>query len=60
MIGLATLAELAAHPDPLSVKRPIKISRNAVRALLAQSAVTVWSNRALAAHAERLRARIAV
>jgi hypothetical protein len=28
--------------------------------LLAQSAVTVWSNRALAAHAARLRARIAV
>ena len=50
MIGLATLGELAAHPNPLSVKTPIKISRSAVRALLAQSAVTVWSNRALAAH----------
>ena len=60
MIGLATLGELAAHPNPLSVRTPIKISRGAVRALLAKSTVTVWSNRALAAHAARLRARIAV
>jgi farnesyl-diphosphate farnesyltransferase len=60
MIGLGTLAELAAHPNPLSVKTPIKISRGAVRTVLAQSAVTIWSNRALAAHAARLRARIAV
>jgi farnesyl-diphosphate farnesyltransferase len=60
LIGLATLAELAAHPNPLSVKTPIKISRRAVRSLLTQSTVTVWSNRALAAHAARLRARIAV
>ena len=60
LIGLATLAELAAHPNPLSVTTPIKISRGAVRGLLAQSTVTVWSNRALAAHAARLRARIAV
>jgi farnesyl-diphosphate farnesyltransferase len=60
LIGLATLAKLAAHPNPLSVKTPIKISRGAVRALLAQSSLTVWSNGALAAHAARLRARIAV
>jgi farnesyl-diphosphate farnesyltransferase len=60
VIGLATLAELAAHPNPLSVKTPIKISRGDVRALLARSTLTVWSNRALAAHAARLRARIAV
>ena len=60
MIGLATLAELAAHPNPLSVRTPIKISRGAVRALLAKSTVTVWSNRALATHAARLRAHIAV
>jgi farnesyl-diphosphate farnesyltransferase len=60
LIGLATLGELAAHPNPLSVKTPIKISRREVRTLLAQSTVTVWSNRALAAHAARLRARVAV
>jgi len=60
LIGLATLADLAAHPNPLSVTTPIKISRGAVRALVAQSTITVWSNRALAAHAARLRARIAV
>jgi hypothetical protein len=60
LIGLATLAELAAHPDPLSVTTPIKISRGEVRTLLAQSSLAVWSNRALAAHAARLRARVAV
>jgi farnesyl-diphosphate farnesyltransferase len=60
LIGLATLAELAAHPNPLSVRTPIKISRGAVRTLLARSTLSVWSNRALAAHAARLRARIAV
>jgi len=52
--------ELAAHPDPLSVTTPIKISRGEVRTLLAQSSLAVWSNRALAAHAARLRARVAV
>src|SRR5947209_7835012 len=60
LIGLATLAKLAAHPNPLSVRTPIKISRGAVRTLLAQSTLTVGSNRALTAHAARLRARIAV
>ena len=59
LIGLATLADLAAHPSPLIVTAPIKIPRGAVRALLARSTLTVWSNRALAAHAARLRARIA-
>jgi farnesyl-diphosphate farnesyltransferase len=59
LIGLATLARLAAHPNPLAVG-PIKISRAEVRALLTRSALTVWSNRALAAHAAELRARIAV
>ena len=34
------------HPNPLAARRPIKISRGAVRALLAQSTLTVWSNRA--------------
>jgi farnesyl-diphosphate farnesyltransferase len=60
LIGLATLAALAAHPNPLAAPAPIKISRGAVRALLARSALTVWSNRALAAHAASVRARIAV
>src|SRR5213079_1840668 len=32
LIGLATLAELAAHPNPLGAGAPIKISRRAVRA----------------------------
>ena len=58
LIGLATLAALAAHPNPLAAAQPIKISRGAVRALLARSALTVWSNRALAADVARLRGRI--
>jgi len=60
LIGLATLAALTAHPNPLGATAPIKIPRRAVRALLARSAFTVWSNRALAAHAARVRATIAV
>ena len=60
LIGLATLAALTAHPTPLSASAPIKIPRRAVRALLARSALTVWSNRALAAHAARVRTTIAV
>jgi farnesyl-diphosphate farnesyltransferase len=60
LIGLATLAALAAHPNPLAAAPPIKISRGAVRALLARSALTVWSNRALGADAARLRRRLAL
>jgi len=60
LIGLSTLAALTAHPNPLGATAPIKIPRRAVRALLARSAFTVWSNRALAAHAARVRATIAV
>ncbi len=60
LIGLATLAALAAHPNPLAAAAPIKISRGAVRALVARAAVTAWSNRALAADAARLRRRIRV
>ncbi len=58
LIGLGTLGAIAAHANPLSATRPIKISRAAVRALVARSSVTVWSNRALAADAARLRARV--
>ncbi|MBI4247317.1 MAG: squalene/phytoene synthase family protein [Candidatus Rokubacteria bacterium] len=59
LIGLRTLGALAAHPDPLGAAAPIKISRGAVRSLLARSIVTVWSDDALAAEAARLRARVA-
>ena len=58
MIGLATLAALAKHPDPMGATAPIKISRADVRRLLARSALVVWSNRALAGTAARLRRSI--
>lgn len=54
LIGLATLAAIAAHPDPLAAERAIKISRRAVRAILARSTVAVWSDTALRAEAARL------
>src|SRR5437016_5861231 len=57
-IGLATLAALAAHPDPMGATSPIKISRAQVRGLLARSTLVAWSNRGLADLAERLRRRI--
>jgi farnesyl-diphosphate farnesyltransferase len=60
LIGLGTIVELAGHPDPLAARAPIKISRGAVRALVARSTLSVWSNRALAADAARLRRRIAL
>ena len=58
LIGQATLEALAAHPNPLAA-RPVKISRPAVRAILAQSTLSIGSNRALAAAAARRRTRIA-
>jgi farnesyl-diphosphate farnesyltransferase len=58
LIGLDTLAAIAVHPDPLAVAQPIKVSRRAVRAMLARSVVTVWSNRALRADAARIGRRI--
>lgn len=58
LIGQATLASIAAHPNPLAAA-PVKITRGHVRAILASSTVTVWSNRALAATAARTRARLA-
>ena len=60
LIGLGTLELLAASPDILRPERRIKLSRAAVRGILARSAVTVWSNRTLAHDAARLRRRIAV
>ena len=54
LIGLGTLAAIAAHPDPLAAGQPIKISRRAVRSILARSVVAVWSNTALRGEAVRL------
>lgn len=58
LIGLATLGAIAAHPNPLAAEQTIKIPRAAVRRILARSALTVWSNRALAASAVRLLRRL--
>lgn len=60
MIGLETIAALAAHPDPVAAAPPVKISRTRVRAILARSLVAVWSNGTLGAEARRLRAAVAV
>jgi farnesyl-diphosphate farnesyltransferase len=54
LIGLATLAAVAAHPAPLADDRPIKISRGAVRAIVARATAAVWSNAALRREASRL------
>jgi farnesyl-diphosphate farnesyltransferase len=54
LIGLATLSAIAAHPDPIAAEPPIKISRRAVRGLLARSTLAVGSNAALRAEARRL------
>ena len=59
LIGQATLEALAAHPNPLAASPPVKVSRRVVRVILARSALSVWSNRALGAAATRRRARIA-
>ncbi len=56
LIGEATLAALARHPNPLAATAPVKIPRATVRGILARSTVAVWSNRALAREAARLRA----
>jgi farnesyl-diphosphate farnesyltransferase len=59
-IGLGTLAWLARHPDPLGATEPIKVSRAWVRAMIARSLVTVWSNGALGREAARLRSTVAL
>lgn len=58
LIGLATLGALAAHPNPVAARPPVKITRARVRGLLARSVVAVWSNPALAAEAARLRPHV--
>lgn len=60
LIGLGTLAALASHPAPLAAQAPVKLTRAAVRGIVARSALTVWSNRALSRDAARLRGRIPV
>jgi len=59
LIGLATLAAVAAHPNPLAAETPVKISRRAVRGLISTSVVTVWSDAALRRQAAALRRRVA-
>jgi farnesyl-diphosphate farnesyltransferase len=58
LIGQATLQVLAAHDSPLTAQAPLKISRAAVRTILATSTLTIWSNRALVAAATRRRAGV--
>jgi farnesyl-diphosphate farnesyltransferase len=60
MIGLGTLAAIMRHPNPLAADRPIKVSRAAVRAILARSALAVWSDATLRREATRLRAAVRV
>lgn len=55
LIGEATLATLARHPNPLAAPAPVKISRRRVRAIIARSTLAVWSNRTLAVEAARCR-----
>lgn len=57
LIGLATLAALRAHPDPLGASPPVKLSRREVRTILLRSSLLIGSNRALAAEAARLGVR---
>ena len=54
LIGLATLSAIARHPDPLTVSRPIKVSRGGVRGILARSIAVFWSDDALRAEGARL------
>jgi farnesyl-diphosphate farnesyltransferase len=59
-IGLGTLTRLAGHPNPLGVTAPIKTPRAAVRAMIARSLVTVWSDAALHRDYARLRSAVAL
>ena len=58
LIGQATLEQVAAHPNPFA-SAPLKVSRGAVRKILAASTLGVASNHALSTMATRRRARIA-
>jgi farnesyl-diphosphate farnesyltransferase len=59
LIGQATLEAIATHPNPFG-SAPVKITRTHVRTILLRSALTVWSNRALAATAARSRTRLTI
>jgi farnesyl-diphosphate farnesyltransferase len=58
LIGVATLARLSEHPNPLAASPPVKVPRSAVRAIVARSTLNVWSNGALARDADQLRRRV--
>ena len=58
LIGLATLDRIAASPAWLDPGTTLKVPRSGVRALVARSLVTVWSNGALARDARRLAERV--
>lgn len=58
-IGLETLALLRRATNPLAPEPRLKIPRSRVRAILARTALTHWSDRLLAAREERLFARAA-
>jgi len=58
LIGLGTLDRLARSPGWLDPAVTLKLSRAEVYGLVARSLGTVWSSRALEAHARRLRERI--
>lgn len=59
LIGVQTLARIAAAPNLLDTERPVKIPRRAVYRLMARSGPAVFSNRALTHHYVTLRARLA-
>jgi farnesyl-diphosphate farnesyltransferase len=56
-IGLGTLEQLAASPDPLDPAQPVKIGRGDVYRILAESSVAVGVDRALTRLHERRRRR---
>ena len=58
LIGLETLAALAADPSPLTRTVPVKVTRRRVRAIIGRSMLAVWSNDALAGVATRARDRL--
>jgi farnesyl-diphosphate farnesyltransferase len=60
LIGLGTLALLARSPGWLDPALRLHIPRRRVYGLMASSAATVWSTRALGRQARRLRERVPV
>jgi len=58
LIGLSTLDLLARSPNWLDPAVTLKVPRIRVYGLIARSAATIWSTRALERQARRLRERI--